>query len=81
MDVDIVDSVDDDFLLLNFLSDVCEEDFLPDTETNIKHTCGLFKKLSSCFSRNHSSLAIFLMAHLFKHLNPPEYSHNIRIVH
>lgn len=40
MDVDIVDSVDDDFLLLNFLSDVCEEDFLPDTETNIEHTCG-----------------------------------------
>lgn len=33
MDVDIVDSVDDDVLLLNFLSDVCEEDFLPDTET------------------------------------------------
>lgn len=60
MDVDIVDSVDDDdVLLLNFLSDVCEEDFLPDTEANIKHTCGLFKKLSSCFSRNHSSLAIY----------------------
>lgn len=43
MDVDIEDSVDDDFLLLNFLSDVCEEDFLPDTETNIKHTCGLLR--------------------------------------